>query len=82
MYYTHEYSNEIFDTLEECETDLEETIDADEYAWRISIDELVRKYFRRKSNEEFCNWLDDKICEIDEEIKNDLIFEHEEESEE
>ena len=82
MYYTHEYSNEEFDTLEACEIDLEETVDIDEYVWRIDITELMRKYFHRKSNDDFCIWFDDKICEIDDEIKNDLIFEHEEEESE
>lgn len=81
MYYTHEYSDEKFDTLEACEIDLSETVDIDEYAWHINITEILLKYFRRKSNDDFCNWFDDKICKIDEEIKNDLIFEHEEESE-
>ena len=82
MYYKHEYSNEIFDTREACETDLEETIDIDEFTWRVDITEIVRKYFRRKSNDDFCNWFDDKLWEIEEEIKNELISEHEEESEE
>ena len=69
MYYTHEYSDEEFDTLEECEIDLEENIDENEYDWRINIGELLQKYSRRKSNDDFCNWFDNKLYEIDEEIK-------------
>lgn len=82
MYYTHEYSDEEFDTFEECEIDLEEAVDIDEYIWRMNMTEILRKYFRRKSNDDFCNWLDTKIYEITDEIKNDLIIEHEDEDEE
>lgn len=82
MYYTHEYSHEIFNTFEECENDLIQSIDIVEYAERIGSDEILRKFFRRKSDEEFLSWFENKLLELEEELKNDLIFEYEEEESE
>lgn len=77
MYYTHEYSDERYETLEDCEDDLMQCVDIDEYDWRIGSTEILRHFFRRKTDDEFCDWLENRIIEIEDEIKNDLIFDHE-----
>lgn len=82
MYYTHEYSHEIFNTFEECENDLMQTIDIVEYAERIDSYEILKKFFRRKSDEAFLSWFENRLFEIEEYLKNDLIYEHEEDESE
>lgn len=78
IYYTHEYSNEHFYTYEDCYDDLESVIGIDDYLEYLDCYEILRQFFRRKTNDEFCNWFEGKLYEeILPQIANELISEHE-----
>lgn len=81
MYYTHEYSDKKFEDYDECKDDLIINLDICDYTEHISAKEILRNFFRRKSNTEFCDWLENKTFDITEEIAEELITEHEEEEE-
>lgn len=78
MYYTHKYSNEKFDTFEECKKDLLMSIDICEYSERLDFYSILFDFFRRKSNDDFCENLECYLCEVEEEIENDLISKYSE----
>lgn len=82
MYYTHEYSDEKFEILEECEEDLRRCIDWEELAdnLEIGLGDVILKFCERKNNDNFINWFEDKIFEAEERIVEGLIFLHEEDT--
>ena len=61
MYYTHEYSNEIFEDYADCKEDLIINMDICDYAEHVCFEEILRKFFRRKSSDEFCAWLENLV---------------------
>ena len=81
MYYTNEYNDKKFDDYTDCKEDLITNTSIYDYADRIDSYEILRKFFRKKSNEEFCLWLENAIFEAEEAIAKELITEHEDESE-
>lgn len=82
MYYTHEYSDKEFKSLEQCEEDLRGCIDWEEIAdnLEICIGDIILKFCERKNNDNFINWFEDKIFEAEERIVEGLIFLHEEDT--
>lgn len=77
MAFYHEYSCGYFDTREEAEEDLRECIDLDDItdAGNFNEYEIVRRFARRKSNDEFCNWMEDKMCEAEDNCMQWMINE-------
>ena len=74
MYYTHEYSNEIFNTWEECKEDLLANLSVDDYYEHLDSYNILVDFFRRKSNDDFCQSLENYICEVEQEIETDYIL--------
>lgn len=80
MYYVHEYSDERFETYEECRDDLLECLEEPDIVEKLdlSLEEIVFHFGRRANNQTFINWLSDKILEAEEMAIEDLITEYEE----
>lgn len=80
MYYVHEYSEEEFDTYEECRDDLYEQIDEDDINEHIdlTVSEIIHRFSMRANNQNFINWLEEKIAEAERLAVDELITEYEE----
>lgn len=85
IYYTHEYSDDHFETVEECQDNLLDFIDlveiADKLEENLTIEKILNN-FLRMDKEEFYNWLFGKYSEALSEIQEDLISEVETDEEE
>lgn len=82
--YTHEYSDEKFDSYEACRDDFLENIDEEDIAQYLdlTVPEIIRAFLRNKNNVDFSVWFQEKINEAITYTENDLIFEHDEEDDE
>ena len=78
--FVHEYSDEEFETLEECREDLQGQIDSDDIIehFEYSVSTLISKFLTRKSDKEFLQWLEQAIDEAYERTLDELITEYEE----
>ena len=51
-----------FDSAEEARSDLENRLTIEDYICGLPcVEELVTKFFARKTNDEFCNWLEEQV---------------------
>lgn len=80
MYYVHEYSDEQFETYDECREDLYEQIDEDDINDHIdlTVPEIIHQFAWRANNQNFINWLEEKILEAERLAIDELITEYEE----
>ena len=80
MYYVHEYSDEEFETYEECRDDLCEQIDEDDIYDHIdlTVPEIIHQFCWRANNQNFINWFEEKITEAEQLAVDELITEYEE----
>lgn len=80
MYYVHEYSDEQFETYDECREDLYEQIDEDDINDHIdlTVPEIIHQFAKRANNQNFINWLEEKIAEAERLAIDELITEYEE----
>lgn len=80
MYYTHEYSDEEFETLEQCKGDLSQCIDWEDLAdeLEVGLGDVILKFYERKRDSDFINWFENKIFEAEDRIVENLIIQHEE----
>ena len=80
MYYVHEYSDEQFETYEECRDDLYGQIDEDDIYDHIdlTVPEIIHQFCRRANNQNFINWFEEKIAEAERLAVDELITEYEE----
>lgn len=78
--FVHEYSDEHFDTYEECRDDLMSEIDSDDIIehLEVSISDITSHFLRRTSDKEFSTWLSEQIDIAYERTIEDLITEYEE----
>ena len=78
--FVHEYSDEYFDSYEECRDDLAPEIDSDDIIehLEVSISDIISHFQRRTSDKEFNTWLDEQIDIAFEKAIEDLITEYEE----
>lgn len=78
--FVHEYSDEHFDTYEECRDDLMPEIDSDDIIEHLEvlIGDIISHFRRRTSDKEFNTWLDEQIDIAYERAIEDLITEYEE----
>lgn len=78
--FVHEYSDEEFDTYEECRDDLMSEIDSDDIIehLEVSISDITSHFLRRASDKEFNTWLSGQIDIAYERAIEDLITEYEE----
>lgn len=85
IYYKHEYSNEYFETIEECRDDLLDFIDlveiAEKFEENLTIEKILNN-FLRMDKEEFYSWLFEKYLEVLSEIQEELVSEIETDEEE
>ena len=61
--FVHEYSDKRFATYEECAEDLLPEIDEDDIADELDLHkaEIIGTFLRRKNDEEFIAWLQEKV---------------------
>ena len=80
-YFVHEYSNEEFETIETCEEDLRECIEIYDILnhFDFSVEDILREFFKRKSDEAFCAWLLNELLEAENHAVDELITEYDEE---
>lgn len=84
-YYIHEYSEERFETIEECREDLLNFFDVVEIADKLDESLTIEKIlnnFLRMDKEEFYDWFLEQYCDALVEIQEDLISEIEVDEEE
>lgn len=84
-YYTHEYSEERFETIEECREDLLDFVDAVEIADKLDESLTIEKIlnnFLRMDKEEFHSWFLEQYWDALVEIQKELISEIEVDEEE
>lgn len=84
-YYTHEYSDEHFETIEECRDDLLDFVDLAEIAEKLeeslTIEKILNK-FLIMDKEEFYDWLFGEYSDVLSEIQEELVSEIETDEEE
>ena len=78
--FVHEYSDEEFETYEECREDLLGCLEEQDIVEKLdlSLEEIISRFERRANNQNFINWLSDKILEAEEKAIDELITEYEE----
>ena len=88
-YYMHEYSQEKFETIEDCREDLLDFVDVEEIADKLDESLTVEKIlnnFLRMDKEEFHSWFLeqywDALAEIQEELISEIETDEKEEEDE
>lgn len=84
-YYIHEYSQEKFETIEDCREDLLDFVDAAEIADKLDESLTIEKIlnnFLRMDKEEFHSWFLEQYWDALAEIQEELISEIEVDKEE
>ena len=81
--FVHDYNDARFKDYDACREDLLTDLDEEDIAEHFDFTkpEIIGKFLRRKSNEDFIQWLS---CEVDDAIEfacSELITEYEEEEE-
>ena len=78
--FVHEYSDEEFESYEDCREDLQGQIDSDDILqhFEYSTDTLISKFLNRRNDKEFLQWLAQEIDEAYERTLDELITEYEE----
>lgn len=78
--FVHEYSDEEFETYDECREGLLGCLEEQDIVEKLdlSLEEIISRFERRANNQNFINWLSDKIFEATEKAIEDLITEYEE----
>lgn len=77
-YYIHEYSQEKFETIEDCREDLLDFVDAAEIADKLDESLTIEKIlnnFLRMDKEEFHSWFLEQYWDALAEIQEELISE-------
>ena len=88
-YYMHEYSQEKFETIEDCREDLLDFVDVEEIADKLDESLTIEKIlnnFLRMDKEEFHSWFLeqywDALAEIQEELISEIETDEKEEQDE
>ena len=82
--YTHEYTDEKFETYEECSDDFRDNMEITDITGHleINLEDIVSHFLRRRNTTDFDVWLEEAIYEAIQSAEDELIFEHDEEEEE
>ena len=82
--YTHEYTDEKFETYEECSDDFRDNMEITDitYHLKINLEDIVSHFLRRRNTTDFDVWLEEAIYEAIQSAEDELIFECDEEEEE
>lgn len=78
--FVHEYNDEEFESYEECREDLLGSLEEQDIVEKLdlSLEEIISRFERRTNDQNFINWLSDKIFEATENAIEELITEYEE----
>ena len=78
--FVHEYSEEEFESYEECREDLQGQIDSDDILqhFEYPMSTLIFKFLNRRNDQEFLQWLAQEVDEAYERTLDELITEYEE----
>lgn len=78
--FIHEYSDEVFATYEDCADSLREKIDIDDIydEMDLVITEILSRFLRRKTDQEFIGWFQKEIFAAERAAIDALITEYEE----
>lgn len=82
--WTHEYTDEKFETYDECSDDFRENMETEDITERmtISLEDVVKHFLRRRNPTDFDVWFEEKIYEAIQAAESELIFECDEDEEE
>lgn len=78
--FVHEYSDEEFATYEDCADSLRAEIDIDDIYDELDLGmtEILSRFLRRKSDQEFISWFQEEIFAAEQAAIDGLITEYEE----
>ena len=76
--FVHDYSDEQFETYEECRDDLYQQIDEEDIYDHIdlTVPEIIHQFGMRANNQNFMNWLEEKIAKAEQLAVDELITEY------
>lgn len=79
--FVHEYSDEKFATYEDCADSLREEINIDDIREEmdLGLTGILSRFLRRKSDQEFIEWFQEKIFAAEQAAVDALITEYEDE---
>ena len=82
--WTHEYTDEKFETYDECSDDFRENMETEDIAEHIEItfEDVIEHFLKRRNPTDFDVWFEDKIYEAIHAAENELIYECDEDWEE
>lgn len=82
--WTHEYTDEKFETYEECSDDFRENMETEDIAehMEITLEDVIKNFLRRRNPTDFDEWFEEKIEEAMKAAENELIYECDEDWEE
>ena len=78
--FVHEYSDEQFETYEECRDDLYQQINEEDIYDHIdlTVPEIIHQFAMQANNQNFMNWLEEKIAKAEQLAVDELITEYDE----
>lgn len=82
--WTHEYTDEKFETYEDCLEDFCENIEAEDIAehMEITLEDAIKHFLRRRNPTDFDVWFEGEVYEAIQAAENELIYECDEDQEE
>lgn len=82
--WTHEYTDEKFETYDECSDDFRENMETEDIAehMEITFEDVIRHFLKRRHPTDFDVWFEEKIYEAIQAAENELIYECDEDWEE
>lgn len=82
--WTHEYTDEKFETYDECSDDFRENMETEDIAehMEITLEDAIKHFLRRRHPTDFDVWFEEKIYEAIQAAENELIYECDEDWEE
>ena len=82
--WTHEYTDEKFETYDECSDDFRENMEVEDIVERmeITLENVISHFLRRHNSTDFDVWFEEKIYEAILAAEDELIYECDEDWEE
>lgn len=82
--WTHEYTDEKFETYDECSDNFRENMETEDITehMTISLEDVIKHFLRRRNPTDFDVWLEEKIYDAIQAAENELIYECDEDWEE
>lgn len=82
--WTHEYTDEKFETYDECSDNFRENMETEDITehMEISLEDVIRHFLRRRNSTDFDVWFEEKVYEAIQATENEMIYECDEDEEE